>query len=67
MQRVSDQLGAPRVTPAMWEQRRYEIARDFFAINSTSSIYRGTKPKDVAAEAVAAADSLIEQLKKPKQ
>jgi hypothetical protein len=59
MERNSDKLGAPRVTPAMWEQRRYEIARDIYTNENHSVV--------TAEYAVRKADRLIEELKKPKQ
>ena len=57
MERISDKLGAPRVTPEQWEQRRYEIARELYT-NGTNM---------TAEAAVRRADYLIEELKKQKR
>lgn len=56
MDRISDKLGAPRVTPEQWEQRRYEIAREIYA----NSFHGNLTP----AKAVERAEKLIEELKK---
>ena len=67
MERNSDKLGAPRVTPAMWEQRRYEIAREIMANCFHENEMRGVSVEYMALCAVQAADELIKQLKKQRQ
>ena len=62
MERNSDKLGAPRVTPEQWEQRRYEIAKDMLqAIYSdgVNELY----VNEMVSEAVRMADELIVKLK----
>ena len=62
MERNSDKLGAPRVTPEQWEHRRYEIAKDMLqAIYSdgVNELY----VNEMVSEAVRMADELIMKLK----
>ena len=67
MERNSDTLGAPKVTPEQWEQRRYEIARDILAASYVANDTLGLRYSDMAYDAVRCADVLIEELKKQKQ
>lgn len=65
MERASDKLGAPRVTPEQWEQRRYEIAKDVLAESyAAKRYYQGMEVGTMIQEALDAADALIEELKK---
>lgn len=52
----------------VWEQRRYEIARDFFTQCLVGTICKGINAdaNKTAMDAVACADALIEELKKAK-
>lgn len=62
MERNSDKLGAPMVTPDQWEQRRYEIAKDMLqAIYSdgVNELY----VNEMVDESVRMADELIMKLK----
>ena len=52
MNNYNETMNKPHVTPAQWEQRRYEIAKAVFGHN-----------KVTAVQAVEAADALIAQLK----
>ena len=75
MERNSDKLGAPSVTPAMWEQRRYEIAKVMLPVLYERVIYTlsgscasGERMQKVAAAgAIEYADALIDELKKTQQ
>ena len=49
-----------------WEQRRYEIAKDFATRMYASSCYTGNK-KDAIRDGVKFADDLIAELQKPTQ
>ncbi len=64
MDRASDKLGAPRVTPEQWERRRYEIAREIMANCFHEDEMRGVSVEYMALCAVEAADKLIKELKK---
>ena len=66
MNNYTDTMGGVTIVPAMWEQRRYEIARDIMAAAYVTNDYRGERFCDMAEEAVRVADALIEELKKPK-
>lgn len=63
MEKNSDIKGAVHVTPAQWEQRRYEIARDIMAAAFVTNDNRGMKFSDMAFDAVRVADALISELK----
>ena len=52
MERASDKLGAPRVTPEQWEQRRYEIARDILAASYVTNDALGLRFSDMANDAL---------------
>ena len=67
MERNSDRLGAPKVTPEQWEQRRYEIARDILAASYVTNDALGLRFSDMAYDAVQCADELIKELKKARQ
>ena len=67
MERVSDKLGAPRVTPEQWEQRRYEIAREILAAAYVANDTIGLRYSDMASDAVRCADELIKELKNKRQ
>ena len=68
MNRNSDTMGAVQVTPAMWEQRRYEIAKDVLAESyAAKRYYQGMEVGTMIQEAIDAADALIEELKKQRQ
>lgn len=67
MERASDKLGAPRVTPEQWEQRRYEIARDILAASYVTNDALGLRYSDMAYDAVQCADELIKELKQKRQ
>lgn len=65
MNRNSDTMGAVQVTLAMWEQRRYEIAKDVLAESyAAKRYYQGMEVGTMIQEALDAADALIEELKK---
>lgn len=64
MEKNSDIKGAVHVSPAQWEQRRYEIAKEIIAAAYVVYDNRGMKFSDMAFDAVRVADSLIEELKK---
>lgn len=53
MDRISDKIGGIHVTPAEWERRRYEIARDIYVTSGMN-----------AEQSVKRADYLIKELKK---
>ena len=63
MNDYNDTMGGVTVIPALWEQRRYEIARDIMAAAFVTWDYRGESFADMAYDAVRAADALIETLK----
>ena len=67
MERVSDKLGAPRVAPEQWEQRRYEIARDILSAAYVANDTIGLRYSDMASDAVRCADELIKELKNKRQ
>ena len=67
MERASDRLGAPKVTPEQWEQRRYEIAKDILAASYMTNDALGLRFSDMASDAVRCADELIKELKKARQ
>lgn len=53
------------VAEADWEQRRYEIAKDFATRMYAASCYTGTK-SDAIKAGVKFADELIAELQKPR-
>lgn len=63
MNDYNETKGAVNITPAQWEQRRYEIARDIMAAAFSDNEYRNMTFSDMADDAVRAADALIETLK----
>ena len=67
MNRNSDTMGAPRVTPEQWEQRRYEIAREILAAAYVANDTIGLRYSDMASDAVRCADELIKELKDTRQ
>lgn len=50
-----------------WEQRRYEIAKDYFVKYAHSPLYQYDSKEEIAEHAVKYADKLIVELKKEKQ
>lgn len=46
-----------------WEQRRYEIAKDFFCQLTNNEVHSHLYWQNIATKAVKAADTLIEKLK----
>ena len=65
-------MGAPHVTPEMWEQRRYEIAKEILPLLIAASIMNdvfvyGEICDYLCEQSVKAADKLIKQLKQLKQ
>ena len=64
MNDYNDTMGGITIVPAMWEQRRYEIARDIMAAAFVTNDNRGMKFSDMAFDAVRVADALISELKK---
>lgn len=61
MNNYNDTMGKPHVTPAQWEQRRYEIAKDVLAGFCASN--RGACLSLDIGNAIRFADELIKQLK----
>lgn len=59
----NETMGKPHVTPAQWEQRRYEIAREIMANCFHEDEMRGVSAEYMALCAVQAADELIKRLK----
>lgn len=49
-----------------WEQRRYEIAKDYFVKYSHSPLHQYDSKEEIAEHAVKYADTLIVELKKEK-
>ena len=63
MNNYTDTMGGITVVPAIWEQRRYEIAKDIMAAAYVTYDNRGITFADMADDAVRAADALIKELK----
>lgn len=63
MNDYNDTMVGITIVPAIWEQRRYEIARDIMAALFVTYEYRGESFADMAYDAVRAADALIKELK----
>ena len=63
MNDYNDTMGGVTVIPALWERRRYEIARDIMAASYVTCDFRGEKFEEMAYDAVRAADALIKELK----
>ena len=63
MNNYNDTMGKPHVTPAQWEQRRYEIAKAVLSSLIPLSVEVGHPMQKRVNWAISYADELIKQLK----